>query len=172
MVSYLASGKAIHNTQVFSKQGGKGTRPVLEMVLKNSEKALKFKAPEMLTLFFSFDNIQTLLKSHRVGGEHQQKILAVVVCSILCLAWGEESYIQFASKNCPAYWYSNYKFEPKNKVFIESLSASTLKKCLEITDEESKVFNDFFENDLQDALDFDIQENNKDSIDIQTRKSI
>ena len=29
MVSYLASGKAIHNTQVFSKQGGKGTRPVL-----------------------------------------------------------------------------------------------------------------------------------------------
>jgi hypothetical protein len=35
MVSYLSSGKAIHNTQVFSKQGGKGTRPVLEMILKN-----------------------------------------------------------------------------------------------------------------------------------------
>ena len=95
------------------------------MVLKNSEKALKFKAPEMLTLFFSFDNIQTLLKSHRVGGEHQQKILVVVVCSILCLAWGEESYIQFESKNCPAY--SNYNFETRNKVFIESLSASTLR---------------------------------------------
>ena len=175
MVSYLASGKAIHNTQVFSKQGGKGTRPVLERVLKNSEDALKFKAPEILTLFFSFDNIQTLLKSHRVGGEHQQKILAVVVCSILCLAWGEESYIQFATKNCPAYWYSNYKFEPKNNVFIESLSSSTLKKCLDITAEEAKIFNDFFENDIQDALDFvanDIQENNEDSIDIQTRMSI
>ena len=45
MVSYLSSGKARHNTQVFSKQGGKGTRPVLEMILKNSEGVCQFKAP-------------------------------------------------------------------------------------------------------------------------------
>ena len=30
MVVYLASGKSMHSSQVFSKQGGKGTRPILE----------------------------------------------------------------------------------------------------------------------------------------------
>ena len=143
MVSYLSSGKAIHNTQVFSKQGGKGTRPVLEMILKNWESVCQFKAPEKATLFFSFENIKTLLKSHRIGGEHQKKILAVVVCSILCLTWETESDIQFANVNSPANWYSNYKFEPKNNVFIENLSATTLKKCLKLEEEEEKLLNDF-----------------------------
>jgi hypothetical protein len=69
MVSYLSSVKSIHNTQVFSKQGGKGTRPVLEMVLQNSESVCKFKPPTKTTLFFSFDNRQTLLKSHRISGD-------------------------------------------------------------------------------------------------------
>ena len=84
MVVYLASGKSCHASQVFSKQGGKGTRPVLEIILKNSESVCKFKAPENITLFFSFDNIQTLLKSHRIGGPNQKEILVIVVCSILC----------------------------------------------------------------------------------------
>ena len=85
MVSYLSSGKSMHTSQVFSKQGGKGSRPILEKILKNSESVCLFKAPENVTLFFSYDNIQTLLKSHRVGGSHQSKVLAIVVCSILCL---------------------------------------------------------------------------------------
>ena len=50
MVAYLSSGKSIHASQVFSKQGGKGTRPVLENILKNSENICKFKAPEKCTL--------------------------------------------------------------------------------------------------------------------------
>ena len=32
MINYLASGKSRHATQVFSKQGGKGTRPLLENI--------------------------------------------------------------------------------------------------------------------------------------------
>jgi hypothetical protein len=83
MFSYLSSGKSIHNTQLFSNQGGKGTRPVLEMNLQNSKSVCKFK-PHTKSTFFSFDNIQTLLKSHRIGGD-QRHTLAIVVCSILCL---------------------------------------------------------------------------------------
>ena len=52
MVSYLSSGKAIHSSQVFSKQGAKGTRPVLEMVLKNSESVCKFDAPCKINFVF------------------------------------------------------------------------------------------------------------------------
>ena len=71
IVSYLSSGKSMHNTQVFSKQGAKGTRPVIESVLKTSEKTCKFKPPEKSPLFFLFDNIQTLVKSHQIAGDHQ-----------------------------------------------------------------------------------------------------
>ena len=74
IVAYLSSGKSMHNTQVFSKQGAKGTRPVIESVLKTSEKTCKFSPPGKSPLFFSFDNIQTLLKSHRIGGDHQKKV--------------------------------------------------------------------------------------------------
>ena len=62
MVVYLASGKSCHASQVFSKQGGKGTRPVLEIILKNSESVCKFKAPENITLFFSFDKYTNTVK--------------------------------------------------------------------------------------------------------------
>ena len=83
MVSYLDSGKSRHTSQVFSRQGGKSTRPVLEDILKQSEEICQFREPVGSTLFFSFDNIQTLLKSHRIGGEQQKKALAIVVTSIL-----------------------------------------------------------------------------------------
>ena len=65
--------KSIHTGQVFSKQGAKGTRPVLESILKNSQEICIFKPPEKLTLFFTFDNIQKLLKSHRIGGQNQKR---------------------------------------------------------------------------------------------------
>ena len=52
MVTYLASGKSRHASQIFSKQGGKGSRPVLENILKNSANSFKFEAPEKTTFFF------------------------------------------------------------------------------------------------------------------------
>ena len=94
MVTYLASGKSRHSTQIFSKQGGKGTRPVLEKILKNSEVSCKYSAPAKSFLFYSFDNIQKLLKSYRIGGNHQSKVIAIVVCSILCLLFDN------ANTNC------------------------------------------------------------------------
>ena len=154
---HMLSGKSLHASQVFSKQGAKGKRSISEMILKNSESVCIFKAPEMATLFFSFDNIQKLLKSHRIGGTHQKKVFAVIVCSILCLLPDGEfkqSLIQYTLDNCPAKWYSNYRFEPERKIFSEDLSTKSLKKCLNMSKEDSDVFNDIFENDLKKALDF------------------
>ena len=177
MVAYLSSGKSRHTSQVFSKQGGKGCRPLLEIILTNSEEVCKFKAPEMKTLFFSFDNIQTLLKSHRIGGFHQKKILAVVVCSIMCLLPdGEEiCKLQYSHENTPANWYSRYKFEPEKKIFTDNLSLSALKKCIKLDEEDVKIFNEIFESDLHTALMFvknDLDENFQDSIDLKTKIAV
>ena len=132
MVSYLASGKSIHSSQIFSKQGGKGTRPVLENILKKSEELLTFSAPEKSFIYFSFDNIQKLLKSYRIGGNHQHKALAIVVCSILCLLFenGEsKNNLQYMWENSPAYWFSEYTYEESKQVYVEKLSTDTLRQC-------------------------------------------
>ena len=175
LVVYLSSGKSEHASQIFSKQGGKCTRPTLEVILKNSESVCTFKAPDMTTLFFSFDNIQKLLKSHRIGGNHQKKVLAVIVCSILCLLPDGEckNTLQYAVKNSPASWYSNYKFEAG--LVIEDISTETLKKCIKVSEEDHDVFNKVFENDLKDAIEYvknDMNENQEDNIDIKTKAEI
>ena len=46
MVMYLASGKSMHSSQIFSKQGAKGTRPMVEKILKISEKFFTFSPPK------------------------------------------------------------------------------------------------------------------------------
>ena len=117
MVVYLASGKSMHSSQVFSKQGGKGTRPILEKILTNSADVCKFSAPDKAFLFYSYDNIQTLLKSYRIGGNHPKKVLAIVVCSILRLMFmsedGKHSELQFKHENSPANWYMEYTYGEK-----------------------------------------------------------
>ena len=78
MVVYLSSGKSHHASQVFSKQGGKGNINSLEQILMNSENICKFITPEKSTLFFTFDNIQTLLKLEEterfMTGRHTKQI--------------------------------------------------------------------------------------------------
>ena len=174
MVVYLSSGKSRHTSQVFSKQGGKGTRPLLETILKNSESICVFKAPEGSTLFFTFDNIQTLLKSHRIGGEHQKKVLAIVVCSTLCLQpdGDKKSKVQYKYENCPANWLFEYKFQPDTKTYNKSINSNSLKNCLVLNEEEMNLFEEIFEKDLEKALIYvtnDMNENLKDSIDIEAK---
>ena len=156
MVVYLASGKAMHASQVFSKQGAKGTRPILEKILTNSADDCKFTAPKNGFLFYSFDNIQTLLKSYRIGGNHQKKALAIVVCSILCLMFLAENIepceLQFDHENTPASWYTEYTYVKDKGVFAEQLSSNTLQKCIHLKKEEEKVLDDFFEAELKYAL--------------------
>ena len=46
LVVYLSSDKARNTTHIFSKAGGKGTRPVLEQILTNSLEKCKFVEPK------------------------------------------------------------------------------------------------------------------------------
>ena len=176
VVVYLASGKSMHSSQVFSKQGGKGTRPILEKILTNSEDVCKFSAPEKAFLFYSYDNIQTILKSYRIGGNHQKRVLAIVVCSILCLMFmsedGKHCELQYKHVNSPANWYKEYMYVPEKDIFVEQLSSNILKQCAQLEKEEIKVIDDFFENELKDALDYvskDIDDNLEDSVDMKKK---
>ena len=179
MIVYLSSGKSRHSSQVFSKQGGKGTRPVLEMILKNSADICKFTPPDKEFLFFSFDNIQTLLKSYRIGGNQQKKALAIVVCSILCLVFmGENdmsSELQFSHENTPANWYTQYKYETSKGVFVDQLSTNSLKECINLAVEEEKVVDDYFEHEINcalNAVDKDMDENLVDSVELRSKEEI
>ena len=179
MVVYLSSGKSRHTSQVFSKQGGKSTRTILDQILVNSEEICKFKPPENAFLFYSYDNIQTLLKSYRLGGDNQKKALAIVVCSILCLMFESEEEdlwtIQYDHENTPAMWYTEYAHIVENDIFVEKLSSSTLKRCIQMKKEEIEMVDGFFENELKDALDIvskDIDQNLLDSVDLKARMEI
>ena len=177
MVSYLDSGKSRHATQVFSKQGGKSTRPVLENILKNSEDSCKFTEPVGSSIFFTFDNIQTLLKSHRICGENQKKALAIVVTSILCLKPdGDEkkSSIQYKTENCPAAWLYQYKFNTENNCLIQRIDTAILKESMALDEEDLKLFEQYFEKELEKAIEYvknDIQdqESLQDSVDIKAK---
>ena len=70
-VNFVSSNQSDIASQVFSKQGAKGSRPIFTKVMKNTEKANAFKAPKQMTLFISFDNIQKIFKSHRVGSSDE-----------------------------------------------------------------------------------------------------
>ena len=178
MVVYLSSGKSHHASQVFSKQGGKGNRNSLEQILKNSENVCKFISPEKSTLFFTFDNIQTLLKSHRIGGEQQSKILVIVVCSILCLqpdGEQKQSEIQYTCENAPATWLYQYKYDLQKKIIGQNISAAHLKDCIAISDSDRDIFEKIFEEDIKTALDFvknDMNDNFEDSVDITAKAEI
>ena len=112
LVSYISSGKSHYNLQIMQKLGGHGSKPVLERTLQNTEKKCKFVLPKDCTIAFTFDNIQQLYRSHRIAFQDQGKILAIIVCSMLChLVDGfEKSKIQYEPELAPSTWFYNYKY--------------------------------------------------------------
>ena len=74
MVTYLSSGKARHTTQVFSKQGGKGSRPVLGKILKNSEYVYKFEAPDNVILFLHLIIFRNFWKATELEANNKNNV--------------------------------------------------------------------------------------------------
>lgn len=54
-------------------------------------------------------------------------------------------------------------------IFVEQLSGNILRKCVKMEEDEMKVIDEYFENELKDALDFvanDVDENLQDFVDL------
>ena len=82
---------------------------------------------------------------------------------------GKHCDLQFKHENSPANWYMEYKYVEGKDIFVEQLSSNILKQCVQIEKEEIKVIDEFFENELKDALEYvakDMDDNLEDSVNL------
>ena len=142
----------------------------METILSNSFDKCKFVEPKNISLFFSFDNIQKLLKSYRIGGSNQDKPLAVVVTSVLAMLpdGKKESNIQYIAENSPENWFHDVKIDNKKQIPFENLDPSVLKSTIKNIKEESPKLSKIFIDGLATAIAYvekDMESNETDSID-------
>ena len=116
-----------------------------------------------------------MLKSYRIGGQHQKKVLAIVVCSILALFFDSEikCELQYESKMTLSNWFTVYKFEEENNIYVDELSTDILRKCAQIEKSELKVVEKYFEKDLSATLTYvsnDMDDRFKDTVDYKNKE--
>ena len=155
MVAYISSGRSKYVSQIMSKLG-KGSFPLLENIIRQSELKCRFSAPDNVSVFVSFDNIQQLMKSNRVSTAEQEKVYAVVVTSILAVLPDGLTVdnIQFVAQNAPGVWNTEYMWHPDSKdILVEKLDSDSLTKIIHVTSEDEAVLNEVWDRELQQELD-------------------
>ena len=73
----------------------------------------------------------------------------------------------------PSNWFTVYKFEESNNIYVDELSTDILRKCAQIEKSELKVVEKNFEKDLSAALTFvsnDMDDRFKDTVDYRNKK--
>ena len=176
LVAYIASNRSRHVTQVFSKQGAKGTRPLLEKIMDNSMKTSNFKAPSQKSLFISFDNIQKLYKNYRLGANEDEKAIAAIVTSILCILpdGPDTSDIQYQLDLSPEIWLHKFTTDKQSGYTVRYIDKQILKNMLKEDLEIKDIISDFFQKRLSEALKKvvkEIDDEGKDEIEDSIRKS-
>ena len=177
LIAYISSGKNHDVSDLMSHIGGKGSRHIVESIIRNSELQFSFKAPENVTILVTFDNIQKLMKSHRLSGLEQQKVYAVVVTSLLATL--PDGYtadnIQFEAKNAPSNWAYDLTYNEKTKVFIENIDSKILTSCIPNTSvSDEKILSEYWEQELELELEEIIkdvdEDGSEDSIDLKVKE--
>ena len=176
LVSYISSGKSHYNLQIMQKLGGHGSKPIFERIMKNTENKCKFTIPQNCTVAFTFDNIQQLYRSHRIAYQDQGKVLAIVVCSMLChLVDGfEKSKIQYQPDLAPSNWCYNYKYNSKNGASVDKLDEKSLLDCASFNVQDEEMVQKYFEKDLEEQIDIvitDLDDQCKDSVDLELKQT-
>ena len=169
LLGYIDSKKSGTVLQVFNKVGAKGSKRLLEDVIKNTELAVSFSPPRNVSCFYSFDNIQTLFRSHRLEGKNADKVLAIVVTSVLAtLPDGvSESNIQYLSEHSPASWYTSLQKHPTKEIFVEKLDEKILMEIMNISEEDETLIDEYFKKAVENELDIVMKE-----IDMDTGKDL
>ena len=73
----------------------------------------------------------------------------------------------------PSNWFTVYKFEEENNIYVDELSTDILRKCAQIEKSELKVVEKYFEKDLSAALTFvsnDMDDRFKDTVDYKNKE--
>ena len=89
----------------------------------------RFQAPINISIYLSFDNIQKLYKNYRLGVNEQEKAIAAIVTSVLCiLPDGEqESEIQFDRQYSPEFWLYGFRNSKQNNFAVNDIDSNILK---------------------------------------------
>ena len=100
---------------------------------------VSFSPPQNVSCFYSFTNIQTLFRSHRVDGKNADTVLAIVVISVLATDTDRdtESSIRYLSEHSPASWYSSLQKHPTKEILVEKFDDKILMEIMKV--DESMV---------------------------------
>ncbi len=175
LVAYISSNKSNHVSDLFCHTGGRGNRHLLETIIDKSEIACTFQDPKKISVFVSFDNIQKLMKGHRLSEQEQQKVYGVIVTSILAVL--PDGYlvdqIQYKSENNMTYWFSDFGYNKDKGIFYNQLDNHILKKMTKINPEDMEVIDHYWHQDLETELNFVLKDtsNTSDSIDMKVREN-
>ena len=129
-----------------------------------------FKVPVDKTIFISFDNIQKLFKNYRLGVNEQDKAIATIITSVLCiLPDGPLKYhIQFDAKLSPENWIYNFSINQKSKYAVPNIDNDILKDILKEPNKYLKNIRYLFRKKLEMAIkkvEEELEEDSTDSID-------
>ena len=156
LVAYISSNKNHHVSDLLSHIGGRGNRHLLETILDNSEIACKFEDPKKISVFVSFDNIQKLMKGHRLSEAEQQKVYGIIVTSILAVLPDgyQVDQIQYKAENNMTSWFSEFGYNKDEGIFHNQLDTELLKKMSKIDPEDMEIINKYWHQDLENELQF------------------
>ena len=90
------------------------------------------KVPVDKNIFISFDKIQKLFKNYRLGVNEQDKAIATIITSVLCILPDGplKSHIQFDAKLSPENWLYNFSIYQKSKYAVPNIDNTVLKDIL------------------------------------------
>ena len=182
-VSFVSSNRSYYSSVMFNKQGAKGSKRLLEDLIKNTvnsnAKNVKKDLKQHITINVSFDNIQKLLSQHRISNTEQLKVLAVIITSIMATlvdGWNK-SEIQFTPANCPSMWLHEYEINEETGYLNNKLDAQTLKELAshDYKNDET-VVEEYFIESLEREMKHVARDLNKDTfkdtIDLKVKDSI
>ena len=169
IVTYISSNKSKYVSDIMCHNGGKGNRNIVEKILDNSEKACEFKDPGRVSLFISFDNIQRLMKGHRLSEGEQEKVYGIIVCSILAVLpdGSEPSEIQFKPRNNLSSWFNELDYDNSKETYYNKLDTAIIKEMIKEDPDHWNAINKFWLEDLERNLEYVVKQtsSNGDSID-------
>ena len=182
VTAYICSNRSKTTSTIMSKQGAKGSMPLLKKIIENTAAQNAFTPPPDCMIMLSFDNIQRLQKSYHITSTNIDKPLAIVVTSALCtLPDGfKMNRLQYDPNYAPSKWHTSYQINEKSKCLNNNLDTEVLKMIATDDDKDEKVIKQYFDHDLMKAISTveketvynEEYENYQDSIDIVSKKVI
>ena len=144
---YIFSNRNNIASQMFSCWGGsKGSITIIRETLKRSETTSARIAPYGTSLYFTFDNVQHLIKHWRLFATSSQKGLAAIATSaVQTFPDGLKQYkIQYIKEYSPLVWLHKFHISKNDKYLVNSYNSKSLHSMLGMPTTDLNIILRFF----------------------------